>query len=223
MSPYVAGPGYASTEQRQRALWIELTEPIDNAVGDALFARVLAHGADPLLYNATPAFAAPINDPPLPLDPELVRVVVPADTDDRAGINAMTQLVASSTSPVHFLLPLPPGITADDPELFGFYSYELRVGHAGPIGDLRWWSTANGRFGSPLRVVGVQHPAPPLACHAGRFTYPPTVIHVESHHPAAGVHHRAVPAGGDHRAPTVAAAAGPVAGPQMATSAAAGR
>ena len=83
--------------------------------------------------------------------------------------------IPSSTSPVHFLLPLPPGSDADDPELFGFYSYELRVGHAGPIGDLRWWSTANGRFGSPLRVVGVQHPAPPLACHAGRYTYPPTV------------------------------------------------
>jgi hypothetical protein len=102
-------------------------------------------------------------------------VVVPADTDDRAGMNAMTQLIASSTSPVHFLLPLPPGVTADNPELFGFYSYEFRVGHAGPVGDLRWWSTANGRFGSPLRVVGVQHPAPPLACHAGRYTYPPTV------------------------------------------------
>ena len=111
----------------------------------------------------------------MPLDPELVRFVIPADTDDRAGINAMTQLIPSSTSPVHFLLPLPPGIDADNPELFGFYSYELRVGHAGPIGDLRWWSTANGRFGSPLRVVGVQHPAPPLACHAGRYTYPPTV------------------------------------------------
>ncbi|HEY2301901.1 MAG TPA: hypothetical protein VGH66_08405 [Acidimicrobiales bacterium] len=174
-SPFVAGHGYASTEQRQRALWIELTEPIDNSVGDALFARVLAHGADPLLYDATPALAAAINDPPLPLDPELVRFVIPADTDDRAGINAMTQLIPSSTSPGHFLLPLPPGSDADDPELFGFYSYELRVGHAGPIGDLRWWSTANGRFGSPLRVVGVQHPAPPLACHAGRYTYPPTV------------------------------------------------
>ena len=174
-SPYVAGRGYASTEQRQRALWIELTEPIDNAVGDALFARVLAHGADPILYNATPEFAAPINDPPLPLDPELVRFVIPADTDDRAGLNAMTQLIPSSTSPVHFLLPLPPGVTADDPELFGFYSYEFRVGHAGPVGDLRWWSTANARFGAPLRVVGVQHPAPPLTCHAGRYTYPPTV------------------------------------------------
>ena len=167
LSPYEAGPLYASTEQRQRLLWIELTEPIANPVGDALFARVLAHGADPLLYLAEPQVPADTN-PPLPLDPELVRVVIPDDTDDRDGLTAMTQLTPSSVSNVHFLLPLPPGISADDPELFGFWSYELRIGHAGQPGDLRWWSTANGRFGSPLRVAGVQHPAPPLACHAGR-------------------------------------------------------
>jgi hypothetical protein len=56
--------------------------------------------------------------------------------------------------------------------LFGFWTYELRIGHAGPPGDLTWWSTANGRFGSPLRVVGVQHPAPALVCHAGRINVP---------------------------------------------------
>jgi hypothetical protein len=169
LSGYEAGPLYASTEQRQRSQWIELTEPIANPAGDALFARVLAHGADPLLYFAPP-LAPPDSNPPLPLDPELVRIVIPDDTDDRAGLNAMTQLIPSSTSNVHFLLPLPPGMGSDDPELFGFWSYELRVGHAGKPGDLRQWSTANGRFGSPLRVVGVQHPAPPLACHAGRVT-----------------------------------------------------
>ena len=37
----------------------------------------------------------------------------------------------------------------------------------------QWRSTANGRFGSPLRVVGVQHPAPPLACHVGRIKVSP--------------------------------------------------
>lgn len=171
LSPYEAGPLYASTEQRQRSLWIELPAPITNSVGDALFARVLAHGADPLLYLAEPADPMDAN-PPLSLDPELVRVVVPDDTDDRDGLTAITQLTPSSVSNVHFLLPLPPGVSADDPELFGFWSYELRVGHAGQPDDLRWWSTANGRFGSPLRVVGVQHPAPPLACHAGRVNLP---------------------------------------------------
>ena len=30
------------------------------------------------------------------------------------------------------------------------------------------WSTAQGRFGRPLRVAGVQHPAPRLTCTVGR-------------------------------------------------------
>src|SRR5271166_236366 len=108
LSAYEAGPLYASTSARQRSLWVELTDPIANQAGDALFARVLAHGADPLLYDATPQAPAD-STPPLPLDPELVRVIIPDDTDDRAGITAMTQLTASSTSNTHFLLPLPPG------------------------------------------------------------------------------------------------------------------
>jgi hypothetical protein len=172
LSPYVAGPLYASTSARQRSLWIELTEAVDNSEGDALFARVLAHGADPLLYNATPQTPADTN-PPLPLDPELVRAIIPDDTDDRAGLTAMTRLEPSADSPVHFLLPLPPGLDPDDPELFGFWTYELRIGHAGAPSDLRWWSTANARFGSPLRVVGVQHPPPGLTCNAGRLNIPP--------------------------------------------------
>jgi len=132
---------------------------------------VLAHGADPLLHNATPAAPAEIN-PPLTLDPELVRSIVPNESDNRAGLAAMTQLEPSPGSSVHFLLPLPPGMDPDDPELFSFWSYELRIGHAGKPGDLRWWSTANGRFGLPLRVVGVQHPAPTLFCQAGRVNIP---------------------------------------------------
>jgi hypothetical protein len=55
-------------------------------------------------------------------------------------------------------LPLPDGLDAGSPELFGFFTYELRVGHAKP------WSTAQGRFGRPLRITGVQHPAPTLGC-----------------------------------------------------------
>jgi hypothetical protein len=110
----------------------------------------------------------PDSNPPLPLDPELVRAVTPLESDNRDGLTAMTQLTPAPASNKHFLLPLPPGVSPDDPELFGFYTYELRLGHAGKPGDLAWWSTANGRFGSPLRVVGVQHPAPPLACHVGR-------------------------------------------------------
>jgi hypothetical protein len=63
---------------------------------------------------------------------------------------------------VHFLVPLPPGIHEDSPRLFGFFTYELRVGHA------ERWSTAQGRYGVPLRVTGVQHPAPGLSCTIGR-------------------------------------------------------
>jgi hypothetical protein len=47
--------------------------------------------------------------------------------------------------------------------LLGLFTYEVRLGHAGGR-----WSTAQGRFGPPLRVAGVQHPPPPLVCQAAR-------------------------------------------------------
>jgi len=171
LSPFVAGPGYAATTARRRLIWIELNAPIQNQIGDALFARVLAHGADPLLYNASPSVDQP-DEPPLVLDPELMRVIAPGESDDRAGLDAMAALERAADSNIHFLLPLPPGIDPSDPELFGFYTYELRVGHAGDPHDHRWWSTAQGRFGRPLRVNGVQHPAPAMVCRAGRFRDP---------------------------------------------------
>jgi hypothetical protein len=46
--------------------------------------------------------------------------------------------------------------------MFGFFTYELRVGHA------RIWSTAQGRWGRLLRSTGVQHPAPVLFCTCRR-------------------------------------------------------
>jgi hypothetical protein len=97
-----------------------------------------------------------------------MREIVPGDSDDRAGVDAMTWLEPANDSNRHFLLPLPPGVDATDPELFGFYTYELRIGHYGKPHDTRWWSTAQGRYGRPLRVSGIQHPAPPLQCRAGR-------------------------------------------------------
>ena len=90
---------------------------------------------------------------------KFIRTIVPGQSDDGAGLGAMTALIPSD-SPVHFLLPLPPGIPDTAPELFGFYTYELRTGRA------QGWSTAQGHFGSPLRVTGVQHPAPSLTCMA---------------------------------------------------------
>jgi hypothetical protein len=38
------------------------------------------------------------------------------------------------------------------------------------VGHFDLWSTAQGRFGPPLRVAGVQHPPPPLPCTVLRNT-----------------------------------------------------
>jgi len=96
-----------------------------------------------------------------------VRVVFAGEDADDSGLDAMTKLTpASATSSgadgVHFLLPLPPGLTEDSLELFGFWTYEFRVGHA------QKWSTAQGRFGRPLRLAGIQHPSPRLTCTVWR-------------------------------------------------------
>jgi hypothetical protein len=70
--------------------------------------------------------------------------------------------VGVGTSGRFFLLPLPPNVLSDDLQLFGFWTYEFRVGHA------KHWSTEQGRFGRPLRVSGIQHPAPHLICSLER-------------------------------------------------------
>lgn len=59
-------------------------------------------------------------------------------------------------------MPLPPGLHPESPELFGFFTYEFRVGH------LQGWSTAQGRYGRALECQGVQHPAPQLYCRPDR-------------------------------------------------------
>jgi hypothetical protein len=171
LSPFTNGAGYATTAARTKFVWIELKEPIQNQSGDALFARILTHGADPLLYDVTPSTYNQEN-PALVLDLELMREIIPGESDDRSGLDAMSLLEQASDSQRHFLLPLPPGFDPSDPDLFGFYSYELRIGHAGDPHDHRWWSTAQARFGRPLQVNGVQHPAPALVCRAGRFNEP---------------------------------------------------
>jgi hypothetical protein len=180
LSPYQPSGDYSSTAPRQRTLWIEFAEPLHDPA-DAYFARVLGYGPDPLLafgpVNPFGALAEDVPAPPLSLDPEPVRVITPGDTADTAGLDAMTPLVPAEPQlgpggqplpPRHFLLPIPPGMTPDSAELFGFWTYELRVGHAGK--GLPNWSTAQARFGRPLRVSGVQHPAPLLKCLVSRGT-----------------------------------------------------
>jgi hypothetical protein len=167
---------YSETADRTRYLWIEFDKPIADTK-DTYFARVLAYSPDPMLaaiddklnnkvlasqddWNAY--LKTEQDEPPINLDPEIVRVIRPGQPFDQSGLDAMQQLSPAITltgeKPRHFLLPLPPGVYSDSQELFGFFTYEFRVGHFEP----KKWSTAQGRFGSPLRTTGVQHPAPPM-------------------------------------------------------------
>lgn len=156
LSRYVRDAGYANTEARQRYLWVEFDQPVHNP-RDAYFARITAYAPDPLLAQWRPEWMVPRNPPPaLPIEPEPVRLISPGHSDNRSGLNAMQLLLPATDSQCHFLVPLPPGLHPESPELFGFFTYEFRVGHhAG-------WSTAQGRFGRPLDCQGVQHPTPQL-------------------------------------------------------------
>jgi hypothetical protein len=159
MSPYRHDPFYTSTEERTKAHWLEFEAPPADPQ-DRLFARVLAYAPDPVLTDENDTLPQQ-PEPPLPIDPEPIRSIVPGQGDDQAGATAMAPLIPTD-SPVHFLVPLPPGLTSDSPELYGFFTYELRFGH--------WnvWTTAQGRFGRPLRLAGVQHAAPQLRCAVTR-------------------------------------------------------
>jgi hypothetical protein len=162
LGAYQAGERYASTEERTRMLYLQFDGPPAD-LQDQYFGRVLAYAPDPVLTDPLVTVPDPA-EPPLPLDPEEIRVIEQDQTDDLAGFNAMQPLTQASESPGFFLLPLPPGMNQDSPELLGFFVYELRVGH----GKQRW-CTAQARFGRPLRVAGVQHPAPPLHCSVSRY------------------------------------------------------
>jgi hypothetical protein len=166
LSPYQRTHEYSQTAVRQRYLWLEFEEPIRDP-NDTYFGRVLAYAPDPLLTFPNPdQLLIRQDDPPLAIDPELIRVITHGHGNDNAGIDAMQPMIEETAdpstpllkvTPVHYLLPLPPGLHSESPELFGFFTYELRVGHTSRI-----WCTAQGRFGHPTRMSGVQHPAPPL-------------------------------------------------------------
>ncbi len=166
LSPYQRNHAYSQTAVRERFLWLEFDQPIEDP-NDTYFARVLAYAPDQLLAFPNPdQMLVRQDDPPLAIDPELIRVITHAHGRDNAGIDAMQPMTGETAdpsapmakiTPTRYLLPLPPGLHAESPELFGFFTYELRVGHTDAI-----WCTAQGRFGHPLRLSGVQHPAPPL-------------------------------------------------------------
>ena len=196
LSPYGHDDGYASTSARERVLWFEFAEPVLDP-DDRLFARVLSYGPDPLLVGRITHALAPASgqkvgefspfdqalgrlpDPPPPaplaIDAEAIRVIVPGQAEDSSGLGAMIEMTpgrpnADGSAPRHFLVPLPPGIDPDDPKLFGFWTYELRLGHK----DV--WSTAQARFGRPLVVNGVQHPPPLLRCTPCRIKEKPAIV-----------------------------------------------
>ncbi len=166
LSKYERDDVYSQTGARRRSLWIEFADKVLDP-HDEYFIRLLGYAPDPMLSDNRAETFVPPEEAPLAIDPELVRVIPShakdeQPTDDQSGLSAMVRLKPSDTSPRHFLAPLPPGLNADSPELFGFFTYELRAGHA------HVWSTAQGRFGRPLRATGVQHPAPAFFCTTRR-------------------------------------------------------
>ncbi|MDT4966280.1 MAG: hypothetical protein QOJ64_1017 [Acidobacteriota bacterium] len=175
LSPYTRNDKYSATEPRQRFLWIEFAEPLTNP-SDTYFARVLAYTPDQLISNNHPELFAAPQEPALPIDPEYTRLVTLESSNDLAGLSAMQPMQKAVDSDVHYLLPLPPGLHAEADEMFGFFTYEFRVGHyrwadAPPDADeadSMVWCTAQGRFGRPLRATGIQHPAPTLMCAVNR-------------------------------------------------------
>ena len=163
LTAYAHDADYTSTSSRTRRLWLEMSEPLADS-RDAYFARALHTTPDPMLLAGSEPLADPTVVEGPPLDPELVRVITPGQVQDLAGLATMQRLEPSSTSDRHFLLPLPPNTDPRSPELFAFFTYDLRVGHdRGPVVD-PLWCTAQGRFGEPLLLEGVQHPAPELPC-----------------------------------------------------------
>ena len=192
-SPYDRADDYSSTEARRRFLWVEFEEAIQNP-DDAYFCRMLANAPDQLISNNDWDLQQVPEEASLSLDPEVIRKIIPGQSDDKAGIDAMQMMVKSTDSDRHYLLPVPPGLHPESPEMFGFFTYEFRVGHAHfidrekeddeldgvdfksikdfqfsldqPKGNL--WSTAQARFGRELRVTGMQHPVPTLLCSLNR-------------------------------------------------------
>jgi hypothetical protein len=163
LTPYGHDDDYAATDSRTKRLWLELAEPLRDP-RDAFFVRAMTSTPDPMLLPGAEPVADPLVLPATPLDAELARVITPGQVQDLAGLATMQRLEPSDSSDRHFLVPLPPDVDAGSPELFAFFTYEIRVGHdRGPVLD-PLWSTAQGRFGESLVLEGVQHPAPELPC-----------------------------------------------------------
>ncbi|KWV92030.1 hypothetical protein [Erythrobacter sp. YT30] len=162
LSPFTRDPDYAETGNRERRLWLEFADDPRKDPDDKIFGRVLALAPDPMLL---PQYEPDPDAPSLAeidLDPELIRLIRPGQAEDFAGLSAMQPLIPSVDSPLHFAVPLPPSIDSGDPELFGFFTMEFRVGHPKSTDTNPFWSTAQGRFGPPMVIEGIQFPAPQM-------------------------------------------------------------
>ncbi|MEO6229703.1 MAG: hypothetical protein ABJB11_14660 [Ferruginibacter sp.] len=163
LSPYIRNFTYSSSEARKRFLWLEFDDAPKDP-NDELYTRMLAYAPDQLLSNNSPSLWRLESDIPISLDPEFTRVITPAIGIDHNGLKAMQRMTKSKDVNRHFyILPLPPGLHMESPELFGFFTQEFRFGHSDRI-----WSTAQARFGLPLRIAGLQYPAPTLTCMLNR-------------------------------------------------------
>jgi len=163
LTDYIPDENYATTASRVKRLWLEFESPLEDD-RDAYFVRPLTLTPDPMLLPDW----QPVEDPdvldPVPVDPEPMRVITPDQVPDLSGSNAMQRLEPADGSNVHFLVPLPPNTAPNSPELFSFYTYEIRVGHKPGPSEAPFWSTAQARFGEALTLEGVQHPLPELVC-----------------------------------------------------------
>ena len=164
---YVAAEDYSATAPRTRMLWVEFAEKLQDQ-RDTYFVRVLASTPDPMLLPATTPAPDPIGYAQSELNPELVRVIRPGQSDDLAGLYSRQPLLKASDSDYHYLVPMPPNLSAYASDLFGFFTCELTVGHARAAAGISFWSTAQGRYGPGLVLEGVQHPAPPIVCDVRR-------------------------------------------------------
>lgn len=155
---------YRYSEERQKYLWLEFDEAPENP-RTTYFGRILAYSPDPYLCRVDRDLITNIaEDQRFNINEEKIRKIIPGTTNDFAGIGLMQELIPEENEDAkRYLLAIPPGLHAASDELFGFFTYEIRVGHRKEV-----WATAQGRYGRPLKVNGVQHPAPELVCHAVR-------------------------------------------------------
>ena len=177
LSPYVARDNYAETEPRRRFLWVEFDAPIHDPK-DTYFARVLSYAPDQLISNNRPELLVTPEEPALPIDPEHIRVITFNQSNDDAGLDAM-QPMERSTGPARMptgstCCRCPPACIRNRPKCSGsspMKSASVTIATPTRPHTMPRRETSGHRAGAlrpPLRVPGVQHPAPTLTCTVNR-------------------------------------------------------